>query len=761
MNNYQLLSTNVLLGGQMKWNLQINNYGDELYIDDFFLSPISKWIPYSKPDRLSLNYSHDENIKDLYNTIRSDFFETKLDPRLNTKLPIITETPGYIDTYCDMYDMGVSRISKSQMGKSLQIFCPLWLEDFNENNVITFRISIFTKQTVKDENGVYNEYKDLDITKDLKLQIKNGRDYHNKFIEYFNQYINSISEYDNALDKTIIGDKLLNIDLNNSYMSIEGINVENGKKTNKNISYSLPNIISRFKPMMDTDNLIISNFPNNNIICKQLFNFNLIFDVENILSYHLFSQLTGKELFFEVKCFIDKKELEMKSFSCDYSKDFNIKNSNSFTNTLDFFEDYNSISLIDKNKLSPQIIHWSSVYDNDYIFNIYPDAVWNTNLWGTSVKNDKLCLHWCNNDLMFNIDTAYKSSPGGDMDKDNNLLSLIKRRTLIENYSKFKPSKIFINNVLYDYKKTKLNDFDEIRFYINVIKGLIDQTRISGDFINENAENLLKLNLKINKYSDKRKDVGYIYKRTDNIYNILIDEDCADSLSFNMMINYNAAIIDNLARKKNFLGNFKFNSFLSCVQDSKIITINNSVSINKADSPSGYSNRTTEVNYGKTKIPSHYIFRTDGHIKPAFVNYDERKYYMIKKITRKTYDDTWDKLVKTNFPALYPSIDYFYIEEVNETNKQLRKIETRWFNNSKVLILFDNINFTIEKNVKDDTKPIKEDLIILLKNYYNINDNDGEVIEYIYNLYNIDMYFDYLYENSVDDYKYIVKMTLK
>ena len=260
MNNYQLLSTNVLLGGQMKWNLQINNYGDELYIDDFFLSPISKWIPYSKPDRFSLNYSHDENIKDLYNTIRSDFFETKLDPRLNTKLPIITETPGYIDTYCDMYDMGVSRISKSQMGKSLQIFCPLWLEDFSTDDELSFVISIFTKQTVKDENSVYNEYKDLDITKELKLSIKNERDYHNKFIEYFNNYIKNISE--DVDGKSIIGDKLINIDLNNSYMSIEGINVENGKKTNKNISYSLPNIISRFKPMMDTDNLIISNFLN-------------------------------------------------------------------------------------------------------------------------------------------------------------------------------------------------------------------------------------------------------------------------------------------------------------------------------------------------------------------------------------------------------------------------------------------------------------------------------------------------------------------
>ena len=91
MNNYQLTKTNVLLGGQMKWNLQVRGCQDELCVTDFFLSPISKWINYIRPDRPTLNYSHDENIKDLYNTIRGDFFETKLDPRLSVKTPIIVD----------------------------------------------------------------------------------------------------------------------------------------------------------------------------------------------------------------------------------------------------------------------------------------------------------------------------------------------------------------------------------------------------------------------------------------------------------------------------------------------------------------------------------------------------------------------------------------------------------------------------------------------------------------------------------------------
>jgi hypothetical protein len=647
-----------------------------------------------------------------------------------------------------MYDMGVSRINKSQLNKSLQIFCPLWLEDFNESNIITFKVGIFTKQKVYNEHTKQYEFiKDIDITKDLKLNIKDGCDYHNKFVEYFNNYIKSISETTDN-NRSIIGDKLINIDLNNTYMSLEGINVENGKKVNKNISHMLPNILTRFKPMMDTDSMIINNFPNNNVISKQLFNFNLIFDIEDILSYHIFTQLIGKKLFFEVKCFIDDKELPLKSFSYDYSKDFNIKNSNPLTNTLDFFEDYNSIQLMDKNKISPQIIHWASVHDNDYIFNIYPDAIWNTNLWGTNVEQDNLCLHWCNNDLMFGVDTRYVINKD-EVTKDNNLLVLINNITPIDNYSSFNTGKTFINNVFYEYDG---DDFNEKKIYINIIEDLISKNRIS-----DLRGKLHPFDLMTDKLTNNIVHCGYIYKRGNGLYNILIDKKYMNALSFNMMkVNGNASRIDEACDKDNVFEGFKFKTFLNKSQESKIITINNSISMNKADSPNGYENKTNEINYGKAIIPTHYIFRTDGHFKPAFVDGSECDHYMIKKISRQEYNENWDKLIKTKFPALYPSINYFFIEKIDRNDFS---IENKWFNDSEIFILAENINFTIEKNVKIDKRPIKENLINLLKSYYNIYQD--KVIEYIYNLYNIDMYFDYLYENSVDDYKYIIKMTLK
>ena len=48
MNNYQLYRTNVLLGGQMKYDLILNSDPNHTYISDIHISPISKDAPYSK-----------------------------------------------------------------------------------------------------------------------------------------------------------------------------------------------------------------------------------------------------------------------------------------------------------------------------------------------------------------------------------------------------------------------------------------------------------------------------------------------------------------------------------------------------------------------------------------------------------------------------------------------------------------------------------------------------------------------------------------
>lgn len=736
MNNYQLASTNISLGGQMMWNLQIKGCKGGLCVNDFFLSPISKWIPYNRPDRDLLNYSHEENIKDLFDTISGDFFETKLDPIFSTKMPIITETPETTNTYCDMYDAGVSRTSILKTGKSLQLFCPVWLEDFNSKKVITFRINMFTK--------VEGNNRGIEIVKDLKLNLENECDYHNRFANYFNNYINNIVDNDNG---SLIGDKLINIDFDNSYMSIEGVNTQNGQVTNKNISYVLPNLVSRFRPMMDTDDLIISNFANNNIICKQLFNFNFLFDIENLLSHDIFMQMKGEKLFFEVKCLIDGKELELKSFSYDYSEDFNIKDSNPFKKPLDFFEDYNSIQHIDKNKLSPQIIHWSSILDNEYIFNIYPDAIWNTNPWSTETDLDNSCMYWCNNDLMFNVEDKYEYN--GDVKTGDALLSLIislaAPKDGVSKYSEFKQLGGFTNNIYYNgFDKKTYKGYDGIKLYINVVREL-DKRELGS---NSNVKKVKLLST-----SDQLITV-YIYNRVNNTYHIIIDSNNIDDFSF-----ANITKNDNLKHVNDWIPYFNLHDFLNSNNNSKLVYIDNSMVVRSCNSPAGYEKQTKEINYWKAKIPRYYLFRTDGHIKPNFVNVDNIKHYMIKKINEDTYRREWDKLVKTKFPALYPSIGYFFIEKI-ESNDY--KFEKKWINDNYIFVVENNLIFDYNENKEIDKDSIKEDLIDLLKSYYNIKDNDiAEIAEYIYSLYNTNIYFDYLNDDSLKEYKYTIKMILK
>jgi hypothetical protein len=76
MNNYQLYHTNILLGGQMKWDLILDLSNNDLVVSDFHLTPISNNVPYNKysKDQL-LNYKHEENVSRFYKKISGHFYK--------------------------------------------------------------------------------------------------------------------------------------------------------------------------------------------------------------------------------------------------------------------------------------------------------------------------------------------------------------------------------------------------------------------------------------------------------------------------------------------------------------------------------------------------------------------------------------------------------------------------------------------------------------------------------------------------------------
>ena len=67
MNNYQLYRTNILLGGQMKYDLVADLVDGDVIINDIHITPISDNLPYNKlSDENLLNYDNQENIKNFY-----------------------------------------------------------------------------------------------------------------------------------------------------------------------------------------------------------------------------------------------------------------------------------------------------------------------------------------------------------------------------------------------------------------------------------------------------------------------------------------------------------------------------------------------------------------------------------------------------------------------------------------------------------------------------------------------------------------------
>ena len=129
MNNYQLYRTNINLGGQMKWDIILNNIqGDttnSLYVSDFHLSPISINLPYNRyAEESLLNYSHLENIKHYFKSIEGSFYKDYSDPLLTTDEPLIVKETGDKTrmNYSDHLLMDAVGLNGILMGNSLKYF---------------------------------------------------------------------------------------------------------------------------------------------------------------------------------------------------------------------------------------------------------------------------------------------------------------------------------------------------------------------------------------------------------------------------------------------------------------------------------------------------------------------------------------------------------------------------------------------------------------------------------------------------------------
>ena len=762
--NYQLCRTNVFLGGQMKYDLIVGRNNEDLIVKDFHITPISKSCPFNIhiQDNL-LKYTHQENISRYYKQISGSFYKDFI----KTTLYPSSDKSKHDDTY----EMGCKRMSYKLYNKQFEFLCPVWIEEIKGNEHLDFQFNIYG---VEGDSPI--------ITKKLKLEILKNPDntsveYHNRLVEYFQNYFNYVGI--SGDNNTGGNDNVMNILPSKNFASISGLNVSTGIKQTKIIPNLIQNMFNREIPLMEFDHLLIRNFEDNKLITNQLFNFNICFNVDDIISPKLYSMMMGSNLRIEIIVSIsdDDKSIKLKtmdlytnyefipkkkyyipkytySFENNAFKEVVPKTQESEVNVLDYLRDNQNIDYLSKNKLSQQVIHWSLNDNNNYICNAY-NGFSSYYLLNGNIKNashlydntanillrnnspEQNSLNWCNmikldekqileSNILHAYSEYFKNLCSVFNLKEISWVNNIKYKHLLSEPTTNTISILFIE--VSDDQLNRLEDVIDLKEEWDGIRlWELSSTRNSDDYI------ILFIN-SIDKLT---------YLNTIEIFQQLHGDSESES-KYGLMSDFMNA-------NKN-------------LDDLEIICSPTSLTIYKANSP---SQATQEVLYYKNdKRGGEYVMRYFGKIKPTFIDLenDINFNYRYSTIDLNNGLNNYKKYQSTGYTPIYPSIGYYFIDSVKETYEPkengfigeyqniLKPFEYKYFKYNRIKVMYPTILINIE-----DKNEISQNLITKQLKY--IYPNHGkEEIEYIYSLYDIN--YDLICRTE-DKYKHKIELTLK
>lgn len=355
---YQLARTSPLLSGQVKMNMIMN--GNK--VSSIQYVPISTNIPFNYKNPVDvLNYSHGENVKMLYNQIKSSFFSSvgRKDLSVNN-LHKFEDTPD--DTHDGTYEMGMKRMEYQRYKKQFEFFCPIWCDTKKEFDSMVFKLCLV------------NEKGDLLYSRVIEFEEK------------VKKYFSSIYESLTAPGSSENTD-LLYINFTGSTAYIKGLNVETGYVQTVDVSYIIPNLTQIERTVIETDNILVKTFSDNKISATQLFNFNFVFDLEDLIPL----AMTKDFRFEKINAYVDvytrqdnEKEIFVKAETKDiynnydyipkydiYKGDFFINESEQKYNVLSYLSDNKNIDTIIKNRLLGTTFHWALQGNEKIIFNLY------------------------------------------------------------------------------------------------------------------------------------------------------------------------------------------------------------------------------------------------------------------------------------------------------------------------------------------------------------------------------------------------------
>lgn len=697
MENLQLYSTNILLGGNMKYDLIVENIDDELIISKFNITPISDKLPYNVNLDDILNYDHQNNISSYYKSIQGYFYEDFIDPQLKSYWPLITNNTKVYD---DTFYMGCKRSSYDKYGKQFEFFVPIWLENVNES--VKLRLELYA-------GSILLGSKNIDIY---------NRNSNNRFNDYIGNYFKHIGVFGEG------DDKLMYVDLSNKYSSIHGVDITSGDVSTKDTSLLVNNLLHRERPLMEFDYLLINEFAKNKTIAKQLFNFNVCFNIDDILPQVIYAKMIDKPIKFKAYIEVDGIRLDIKDFYTNYDyikrdtfNPINIKdivdsqksdNNRNDSNVLDYLKDNQYIDFMDKNKVPQKICHWVLKDFPTYVFNLY-------NGFSGEMANDKICDHYY--------------GLGGDL----------------KNSSKFVP---WLNTYTLSYWNN-LDKFIRYNSFYSSYYNTLGSTMINN-FIYKCDDKVSKFLLL--KYDgtewDEFKNKGYTcYQLEDDLYIITVDlnyyiimSNNFDKLSFKN--------IKQLIAEKISVSELKeLYDFMDGLVEPISISLYKSLNINNADGP---SKSIEEIQYSKNNVSYNYLYRYDGYIKPGFIG-DNVIYF------KDIFDENkYKKYLPYNYPPLYPSIGFYCFnkKDLNYNLYDFLENEYKWFN--------ENEWYYLRPYIQLNDSYICNDAEEIVRAYFKDIYRD-DVVDYIISQYDVKYELIELEveENCKQKYRFDIKLKLK
>lgn len=740
MANYQLYRSNVLLGGQMKYDVVLDSKEGKLCVSDFHITPISNKCPYNKNKKDTLlNYPHQENIVSFYKNIKSSFYKDFADKTLTNLYPIPEKSSNSLLNTETTYEMGCRRAKSYQLyGKQFEFFCPLWLEHLRKNDTLYFTFKLYSDSQQKYcicEKTLY--FKD------------NGNTRHDKFIKYFDEYMSYIK---------CRNDKNINdwiFDIKKSVSSVIGLNVTNGKINNLKLNNLFNNLTRRERPVLETNNMIINQLQDHHLIVKPLFNFNFCFNIDDIFTNSIVQSIKGGYVYISVETGIKNDEsqqlLELVDFYSNHEfipkkkTIYDLQRDNSQSpwystnvsdvNVLDYLQEYKCIDLISKNKIIQNTIHWENTKYGS-IFNFYE---------GFGGINNEMTFRYLDQDTL-NLDTnKYEIS--------KNQVWCNTYYTSISNAG----VKSFIIDILNDTS----NNYDQFFSYYsnnaavkNIDIKIEDGVEMYIMMIINKSNNIEYNSLKElnSKILTNGKTVGVLCEGQKNHYIVVCNiEDIEYILPFeNFKTLLNNTDIEKIKMK--YVG-----------ENINILSSLSSYSV------PGPSLSTKEINYYKSPSPKS-ISRNLNRIRPMFIkkqnnvkNYINYRYYKFN-MDDPNWKNKSDYILycRTKYKPLYPSINYWCIGYIDENYNVLPidQIEYHYFNNNKYINLYPSISveyFPYDENGNYkglDEKEIGQIMANKIKNLYGLKNDE---IIYITSLYEYRTHFKNIIDNK-DIYNIEIKL---